>query len=155
MQDLTEPRGSTTRLNRVRVALVVGVAMFAVACTTGGATGTTTTTTTTTTSSTTSTTINPACASYTPSGVVVDNPAPFPGDALTVSGNGTDDTTIELKLVPVGPGSPTGVLATATVAGGTWSTGLTVPNGTAPGDYNVVANALGCSGTATALISVQ
>jgi hypothetical protein len=154
MQDLTGPRCPTSRLNRVRLGLVLGVALLAVACTTGGATGTTTTTTTTT-SSTTSTTINPACGSYTPSGVVVDNPSPFPGETLTVSGVGTDDTTIELKLVPVGPGTPTGVLATATVAGGTWATALTVPDDVAPGDYNVVANALGCTATATALISVQ
>ena len=140
----------------MRSLLVAGLALVAAGCVDpGGGGGTTTTTSSTTTSTTTSTTISPGCATYTPSGVTLSDPAASPGGSITVWGNGTDGTTIELLLAPVGPGTPTGVLATASPSGGTWNTVLNIPGDLAVGQYNVVARAQGCTGEATALIDIQ
>jgi hypothetical protein len=143
---------STTRRRSLPV-LVAGLAFLAFGCTTGGGGATTTTTTTTTTTSTTSTTINPACATYVPTGVVVSDPSAAAGDTITVSGNGVNGT-IEVSLAPVGPGTATGVLATTTVSAGTWSTAVTIPNTVTAGSWNVVARAQGCSGEGTAAITI-
>ena len=133
--------------------LVAGVAVLTFGCTTGGG-GTTTTTTTTTTTSTTSTTISPACATYTPSGVVSSDPSASGGDTITVSGNGTTGTTVEILMTPVGPGTATGVLASVPVSAGTWVTPVVIPNSITPGSWNIVARAQGCTGQATTLITI-
>jgi hypothetical protein len=134
--------------------LVAGLALGAAGCVDPGGGGGATTTTSTTTSSTTSTTIDPACAAYTPSGVVLSDPSASPGGSITVWGNGTDGTTIELLLSPVGPGTATGVLATTTPSAGSWLTVLNIPGDLAVGQWNVVARAQGCTGEATALIDI-
>ena len=144
----------STRGRLVLPVLVIGFALAAIGCTDTGGTPTTTTASTTTTSSTTSTTINPDCATYTPSGVVLSDPSASAGDTITVSGNGANNTTVEILMTPVGPGTATGVLATAPVSGGMWSTGVTIPNTVTPGTWNVVARAQGCTGEATAQITI-
>jgi hypothetical protein len=144
-----------TRGRLARTALVAGFALAAIGCTGTTAPHPTTTTSTTTTSSTTSTTINPACGSYTPSGVVVSDPTASAGDTITVSGAGTDGTTVEILMTPVGPGTATGVLATAPVSASSFSTPVTIPNTVTPGTWNVVARAQGCTGEATASITIE
>ena len=132
--------------------LVASFAAVLIAC--GPGPKPTTTTTTTTTSSTT-TTIDPACAGYTPSGIVLSDPSASPGDTITVTGFGVAGSQIQLKMVPVGPGTATGVLATTTVnPGGAWSTALTIPNSVGLGSWKVTANSLGCTATTSALISI-
>jgi hypothetical protein len=136
--------------------MVAGLAIVAFGCTTGGG-GTTTTTTasTTTTTSTTSTTINPACGSYTPTAVTSSDPSASPGDTITVSGSApTDGIVIQISMTPVGAGTATGVITTATVAGGAYSAAVVIPNTVTVGQWNIVANATGCGGTATTLIDI-
>lgn len=144
-------------MNRLRLfapAVVVGLSAFVVAC--GPGPTPTTTTTTTTTSSTTTTTIDPNCTDYTPGGVVLSDPSASAGDTITVSGtyNGPDGETIELSMVPTGPGTATGVITTTTTAAGAWSTALTIPNTVTPGTWDVVANVEGCTATASASITI-
>ena len=73
---------------------------------------------------------------------------------ITVSGFGIANSQIEVKLVPLGAGTATGVLATTTVApNGSWVTAVTIPTLTL-GNWKVVANAVGCTGTGSATVQV-
>jgi len=114
------------------------------------------TTTTTTTTSSTSTTIAPGCVGYTPTGIGVSDNLVSAGDSITVIGFGQYSTVIgvEIKMVPIGPGTATGVLATTLVQpNGTWVTAITIPTLT-PGSWKVTANAVGCSGVGSATVQV-
>ena len=114
-----------------------------------------TTTTTTTTTSSTTTTIDPACAGYTPSGIVLSDPSASVGDTITVTGFGAPGSSIQVKMVPVGPGTTTAVLATTTVnPGGAWATPLTIPGTVGLGSWKVTANSVGCTATTSALIAI-
>jgi hypothetical protein len=112
------------------------------------------TTTTTTTTSTTTTTIAPGCVGYTPTGIGVSDNIVSAGDSITVTGFGIANSQIEIKLVPLGAGTATGVLATTTVApNGSWVTAVSIP-ALDLGNWKVEANAVGCTGTGSATIQV-
>lgn len=115
------------------------------------------TTTTTTTTSTTTTTIAPGCVGYTPTGISLSDNLASPGDSITVTGFGNPNPTvgIQIRMVPLGPGTPTGVLATTpnVPPAGVWATPLTIPTLTV-GFWKVQANAIGCTGTGSATIQI-
>ena len=133
------------------LGMVAGFALVLTACPPPPAP----TTTTTTTTSTTTTTIAPGCVGYTPTGLGVSDNLVSAGDSITVLGFGVAGSQIEVKLVPVGAGTATGVLATTTVSpSGSWATAITIPNTVTVGNWKVTANSVGCTGTGTATIQV-
>ena len=149
-------RRATTKQSLLALT-VVAVGMIVMACGPGPGPVTTTTASTSTTSTapTSSTTTIPGCGGYTPTGLVVsDNPA-FPGDTITVSGNGPAGLSVELKLVKTGSGAVTAIPGSATVAGnGTWAQAVTIDAGQTPGEYTVQANTVGCVATASAALTI-
>ena len=133
------------------LGLIAGFALVLTACPPPPAPTTTTTTTTTTTS----TTIAPGCVGYTPTGLGVSDNLVSAGDSITVIGFGNPASSIEVKLVPVGAGTATGILATTPVTpSGTWATAITVPSSITVGNWKVTANSVGCTGTGSATIQV-
>jgi hypothetical protein len=142
--------------NRHRTLLTLGLVATFVTVLTACPPPPAPTTTTTTTTSSTSTTIAPGCVGYTPSGIGVSDNLVSPGDSITVIGFGQYSTVIpvEIKMVPIGPGTATGVLATTNVqSNGIWFTAITIPTLT-PGSWKVTANAVGCSGVGSATVQV-
>lgn len=114
-----------------------------------------TTASTSSTSSTSSTTIDPSCGDYTPSGVMLSTGSASAGDSITVSGNGTAGTTIVLTLRRVSDSAVEDPGVTTVVGGGgTWATGLTLPNSLTSEEWLVVATAQGCTAEATASIDI-
>jgi hypothetical protein len=141
--------------NRVGgMAVLVVLAGASVACIDPGTGGTTTTASTTSTVPGSSTTINPDCDLYIPTAVETSTGDATSGDTITVTGNGVEGTTVVLKLRELS--SSTVVDPGVTVAvgsGGSWSTPLTLPT-LAPGVWEVVATAQGCTGEATAFLQI-
>lgn len=130
---------------------------------------TTSTSTTSTTSSTTTTTIDDNCENYTPSNVTVTPTSATAGQTLTVRGNGTPGTLIQVLLRPPSePGPATEQLSAAESAAGfvalsdpalvqpdgTWSTTLIVPSDAQPGNWIVAANAVGCETEVTTEVTI-
>lgn len=90
------------------------------------------------------------CETYTPTNVTVEPSSVAPGGTVTVAGNGTPGTTIEILLQqPPAAAVPTG--ATVLVPpSGSWSVPVTVPEGLTPGEWQVVAKVEGCQTQTTA-----
>ncbi len=90
------------------------------------------------------------CETYTPTNVTVEPSSVAPGGTVTVAGNGTPGTTIEILLQqPPAAAVPTG--ATVVVPpSGSWSVPVTVPAELSPGEWQVVAKVEGCQTQTTA-----
>lgn len=146
---------SKTMKQSLKAIAVVLVAFTAVACT-GGPTGPTTTASTSTTGSTSSTTIDDDCDEYLPTAVGLSTSTAAAGDTITVSGNGVEGRTVIITLRNVDDNTveDPGV-STPVGPGGSWSTSVTLPDPMAAGDWNVIATDSGCTGEATALITIS
>ncbi len=91
---------------------------------------------------------------YTPKNVTVAPSSVAPGGTVTVAGNGTPGTKIEILLQqPPATAVPTGVTVVVPPSG-TWSVPITVPVGLAPGSWQVVAKVDGCQTQTTANLTV-
>lgn len=136
--------------------------------------------TTSTTSSTTTTTIDDNCSEYTPSNVSATPTSVAPGATVTVSGDGTPGTMIQVILRPktttptqsasldprsrlaaTAAAEPTAAanfaaLSDPTLVGpdGKWSTQVIVPADAQPGDWVIAAYAVGCDTETTTEIVV-
>jgi len=94
------------------------------------------------------------CETYTPKNVTVAPSSVAPGGTVTVAGNGTPGTKIEILLQqPPATAVPTGVTVVVPPSG-TWSVPITVPVGLAPGSWQVVAKVDGCQTQTTANLTV-
>jgi hypothetical protein len=76
------------------------------------------------------------------------------GGQITVAGNGTPGTTVQILLRPAnGPTVDPGVQVVVP-ANGQWSTPVTLPADLAPGPWDVAARVVGCDTEATTQITV-
>jgi hypothetical protein len=146
-----------TALTRNRVllpGLVAVLAGLAVACP-GPTPMPTTTTTSTTTASTTTTTIDPNCAAYTPSNVALSSSTASPGGGIIVTGTGEAVKLVVITLRSVATFAVVATGETATVEPNeTWETPVIIPGTVAPGEWDVIATAQGCSAEATASLTI-
>ena len=94
------------------------------------------------------------CDEYTPSGVTVQPPAAAPGETVTVGGNGTPGTTVQILLRREGgPTLDLGVSVTVPDTG-LWSIPVALPLDLEAGPWIVVARVVGCATEATAQLEV-
>lgn len=94
------------------------------------------------------------CETYTPKNVTVTPDSVAPGGTVTVAGSGVAGTTIEILLQqPPAAAVPTGA-AVLVSSSGSWSVPATVPAGTSPGTWQVVARVEGCDTQTSADIEV-
>lgn len=130
-----------------RLGLLVPVALVAVACPTPPSP------TTTTTSSTSSSSVpGGPCDGYTPTNVALSTSSTTSGSTITVSGNGSAGSTVEISVLD-DTDTATGVTGNAVVAGdGTWEANITL-TGLVDGSYTVAAT-VNDDCTATAALTI-
>jgi hypothetical protein len=94
------------------------------------------------------------CETYTPKNVTVTPSSVAPGGTVTVAGNGTPGTKIEILLQqPPATAVPTGVTVVVPPSGA-WSAPITVPANLSPGSWQVIAKVDGCQTQTSANLTV-